>query len=112
MQPQILIAVVLHDETRPSLSGQIGPHPLHKDTHPKTRLSQKLQMDRGPDKPRQETTEANLAALQNCKTLAHNGQVSFVKVTERSRRLLSFDAQANEVTRITSLLHCYLRIAR
>src|SRR5580698_3016711 len=106
------ITVMLHDKARSPLPGYIGPNPLHKDTDSKTRLSQKLQMDRNPDHPRRETTEMNLAALQDCETFADNCEVSFVEVAEWTRRRLTCDLSMNKIACVASLLHCYLRHAR
>jgi len=46
-------------------------------------LRKELQMDRDPNKPGQEAAQANLANLQNCKTLTDDGQVPLIEVVER-----------------------------
>src|ERR1700752_3068938 len=101
--------MVIHDESRTSLAGEIGPDPLQEDGQTETRGGQELEVDGCPSKPRTEAAHSHLVTLQNCKALAHHRHVSFVEVTKRTRRRVAGNAAANHSSGITSLLHCDLR---
>jgi hypothetical protein len=62
-----------------------------------------------PREPRRKAAQVDLAGLQNGKTLADYGHVAFVEVTKWTRCGFSGDTSVNELPRIASLLHRYLR---
>src|SRR5580698_5101177 len=57
-------AVMIHYKARPTLSSIRSPNPLQEDTHALTRLRQKLQVNKPPGQPREESVHPNLAGLQ------------------------------------------------
>src|SRR5208283_387264 len=104
--------MVIHDESRTPLAGEIRPNPLQEDRQTETRGRQELQVDGCPGKPRTEAAHSHLVTLQNRKALAHHRHVSFVEVTKRPRRRAAGYSAVDDFSCITSLLHGYLRNAR
>src|SRR5271154_5979778 len=100
---------MIHNEPRTPLPCQISPHPLNKDAHSKAGCGEKLKMNRRPGKPRNESTQVKLPALQNGKTLADNCHAALVEITKGSRSCRSGDARMNQLARIAPLLNCHLR---
>src|SRR5690348_4722137 len=100
--------MVIHDESRTPLAGEICPNPLQEDRQTETRCRQELQVDGCPGKPRSEPAHSHLVTLQNRKALANHRHVSFVEVTKRTRRRAAGYAAVNDFSCVTSLLHCYL----
>src|ERR1700727_820045 len=103
--------MVIYDESRTSLAGEICPNPLQEDRQTETRCRQELQVDSCPGKPRSEAAHSHLVALQNRKALADHRHAAFVEVAKRTGRRTTDDPTVNEFSCVTSLLHGYLRDA-
>ena len=101
--------MMIYDQTRATLPGQIGPNPLDEDTHSEIGCRKKLKMDRRPPKPCDESAHVKFPALQNGESLANHRHVSFVKIAERRRNGSARHPRANQFSGILSLLHRYLR---
>ena len=65
-------------------------------------------MHGGPSEPSPEPAYLHLAALQHSKTLADHSHGALVKVAKWTRRAVTYDAAANQLSGITSLLNRYL----
>ena len=76
--------MVIHDESRTPLAGEIRPNPLQEDRQTETRCRQELQVHGRPGEPRTESAHSDLATLQNSKTLADDRHVAFVEVAKRT----------------------------
>src|SRR5882724_2744913 len=103
--------MMIHDQPRPALPGQIGPGPLDENTHAEAGRGKELKMDRRPRKPCQESAQAKFPALQNRESLANHRHIPLVEIAERMRSGSARHARANQFSRISSLLHCHLRDA-
>src|ERR1700722_2639733 len=102
-------SVMIYDQARSPLPRDIGPNPLEENRQAKARRRQKLEVHGCPSEPSPEPANLHFATLQYCKSLAHNGHSSFVKVAEGIGRTLSRYKVMNHLRRVASLLHCYLR---
>ena len=87
--------VVIHDQARAALSGQIRPDPLNEDADAKVGVAKKLEVHRGPCHPGEKAAEPQPAALQHGETLADHGHVAFVEVAERRRCGFALDTAAS-----------------
>src|SRR6266481_2205167 len=74
--------LIIHDETRTTVSGQEQPAPLQEHTDFQTDLRQKHDVNEGPGEPREETVQTNFPALENCVALADHGHGAFVEITK------------------------------
>src|SRR6266478_6934979 len=102
---------MIHNKPGAPLPRYIGPNPLNENAHAEAGRAQELKMDRRPRKPCQESAQAKLPALQNGEPLANHRHVPLVKIAEGRRSGSARHARANQSSRISSLLHCYLRDA-
>src|SRR5215469_10413325 len=80
--------VMVDDQARTSLAGQECPHPLDKNAYFEIGCGQKLDVNSCPSQPGDESAEANFAALQHSESFTHHRHVSFVEISERTRRRL------------------------
>ena len=103
--------MVIHDESRTPLAGEIRPNPLQENRQTKTRCRQKLQVDGRPGEPCSEAAYSDLVALQDRKALANHRHGAFVEVTKRTGRRSAGYAAVNDFSCITALLHGHLRNA-
>src|SRR5437899_7394642 len=104
--------LIIHDQPRPTLSGQEQPAPLQEHADFQTELRQKRDVNESPRQPREETVQTNFPALQNCVTLADDGHGAFVEIAKRLWRLLAGKSAPNQFASVASLLHCNLSDAR
>src|ERR1700719_3025669 len=100
--------MVIHDESRTPLAGEICPNPLQEDRQTEARCRQELQVDGAPSKPRCEASYSHLVTLQNRKALADHRHAAFVEVAKRPGRTAADYPTVNEFSYITSLLYGYL----
>ena len=72
--------MMVDNEPRATLPGEISPGPLHKNAHPQARLGQELKVNFRPREPGHEPRQLNgeLPTLQYCETFADDGQVAFI----------------------------------
>ena len=103
--------MVIHDESRTPLAGEICPNPLQEDRQTETRCRQELQVNSCPGKPRFEAAHSHLVTLQNRKALADHRHAAFVEVAKRPGRRATDYPTVNEFSCVTSLLYGYLRDA-
>src|SRR5215471_309739 len=104
--------MVVYDQARASLAGQIRPHPLNEDADAKARLAKKLEMHRGPCHPGNKAGDPYTTRPQNGKPFADHRHVAFVEVAERTRCGFPRDPSINQLSYIASLLHCDLSDSR
>src|SRR5437667_4473465 len=101
-------SVVIHDQARATLPGQVCPYPLHEDADPEARLRQEFEVYGSPCEPGEKTAEAQPAGLQDGETSADDRHRAFVEITKRGRRGFAADAPVNQRARIAPLLHRHL----
>jgi hypothetical protein len=73
------------DQANTAFAADISPYPPEEDAEPQAALCQKLNVDQGPDKPREETTHHDAPALQHRKILADYSKVALVEVAKRGK---------------------------
>ena len=61
--PATLTLAMMHDQARPSLTGEIRPDPLDEYTYAKARLRQKVKVNLRPGKPCHQAGRMNLSTL-------------------------------------------------
>src|SRR6478672_3041758 len=81
--------LIIHDESRTTVSSQEQPGPLQKHADPLTELSQIKDVNKRPRQPREKTMYAHFAALQNGPPFPDHSHVAFVEIAKRLRRLLA-----------------------
>ena len=99
------------DQSRSSLTREIGPDPLDEYAHAKARLREKLEMNPRPCEPCDEPGHLELSTLQDRKPFSNHGHVAFIEVPERLGRGLTSDSTTNQLSGVSPLLHCDLRYA-
>src|SRR4029453_9994860 len=104
--------VVIHDQARTPLPGQVHPHPLDEDADPEARLPQELETKSGPGEPGEKPAEAHTAALQHREAPADHGHRPFVEIAEWRGYKCSDDATVNQPAGVPAFLHGHLGHAR
>src|ERR1700689_3516834 len=100
--------MVIHDESRTPLAGEICPNPLQENGQTKTRGRQKLEVYQRPGEPCCEPAYSELVTLQDGKAFTHDRHVAFVEVTKRTGRRAAGYAGVKGFSCITTLLHRHL----
>src|SRR5262249_25876509 len=106
-----LRGAMVHDQPRPALTREVGPHPLEEHAHAEARLTEELEVHGGPREPGDEPGKMQSSALQHGETFSDDGHAALVEVAERTRSRLPRDPPPDEFPRIPSLLHRDLRDA-
>src|ERR1700744_6241006 len=103
-----LAGMMLHDQRRAWLTGEIGPNPLDENTQLEIVNTKKLQVDEGPHEPCRKAAELHLAAFEHGEILADYGQISFIEITKRGSRRFACNAPVNGVGGVLPLLYRHL----
>ena len=101
--------MMVNDNPRTTLTCEIGPDPLDKNTHPQAALGQEFEMDGRPGHPSQKPADRYLARLQNGKPFADDGHIPLVEVTKWSQGRMAGHLAEDEFSGVLALLYCNLR---
>src|SRR5215510_6729404 len=91
--------MVVHDQTRAPLAGDLDPHPLNEDADARVGPADELEVHGHPGEPREEAADSYAAGRQDGEPLANHGHVPFVEVSERAHtNLMPSLVRTNHVT--------------
>src|SRR5229473_2246360 len=94
----------LRDQSRATLSGEIGPEPLGLDPQPVLQLRKRHEMQENPGEPDDEPAHAKSPGLQDREILADYRHVALVGVSEWMFWLPSLELSRDQASDIASLL--------